>query len=55
MGVIIIIGEKMVVSIRLARLGCTHNPFYRVVVTDSKAARDGKNIEVLGYYNPIAG
>lgn len=44
----------MVVSIRLARLGCTHNPFYRVVVTDSKCARDGKNIEVVGYYNPIA-
>jgi len=45
----------MVVSIRLARLGCTHNPFYRVVVTDSKCARDGKNIEIVGYYNPIAG
>ncbi|XP_058744891.1 small ribosomal subunit protein bS16cy-like [Vicia villosa] len=44
----------MVVSIRLARLGCTHNPFYRVVVTDSRCARDGKNIEVVGYYNPLA-
>nr|AHC70250.1 ribosomal protein S16 [Trifolium pratense] len=44
----------MVVSIRLARLGCTHRPFYRVVVADSKSARDGKNIEVVGYYNPLA-
>ncbi|KAL5068416.1 hypothetical protein RYX36_019303 [Vicia faba] len=44
----------MVVSIRLARIGCKHNPFYRVVVTDSRCARDGKNIEVVGYYNPVA-
>ncbi|GAU25853.1 hypothetical protein TSUD_31180 [Trifolium subterraneum] len=44
----------MVVSIRLARLGCTHRPFYRVVVADSKSARDGRNIEVVGYYNPLA-
>jgi small subunit ribosomal protein S16 len=45
----------MVVSIRLARLGCTHRPFYRVVVADSKSARDGKNIEVVGFYDPLAG
>ncbi|KAK2455977.1 hypothetical protein P8452_03046 [Trifolium repens] len=44
----------MVVSIRLARLGCTHRPFYRVVVADSKSARDGKNIEVVGFYDPLA-
>ncbi|KAK7279038.1 hypothetical protein RJT34_24081 [Clitoria ternatea] len=43
----------MVVRIRLARLGCRNNPFYRVIVTDSRTTRDGKNIEVLGFYNPI--
>ncbi|RDX69499.1 30S ribosomal protein S16-1, chloroplastic, partial [Mucuna pruriens] len=45
----------MVVKIRLARLGCRNHPFYRVVVTDSKTARDGKQIEVLGFYNPVSG
>ncbi|XP_047164079.1 30S ribosomal protein S16-1, chloroplastic-like [Vigna umbellata] len=45
----------MVVKIRLARLGCRNHPFYRVVVTDSKTPRDGKQLEVLGFYNPISG
>ncbi|XP_020229710.1 30S ribosomal protein S16-1, chloroplastic [Cajanus cajan] len=45
----------MVVRIRLARLGCRNHPFYRVVVTDSKTTRDGKQLEVLGFYNPVAG
>ena len=45
----------MVVKIRLARLGCRNHPFYRVVVTDSKTTRDGKQLEVLGFYNPVAG
>ncbi|CAK8572133.1 unnamed protein product [Lathyrus sativus] len=44
----------MVVSIRLARHGRIHSPFYRVVVADSKYPRDGRNLEVVGYYNPIA-
>ncbi|CAL0325528.1 unnamed protein product [Lupinus luteus] len=45
----------MTVRIRLARFGRTHRPFYRVVVIDSRTARDGKNLEVLGFYNPLAG
>ncbi|XP_061364988.1 small ribosomal subunit protein bS16cy-like [Gastrolobium bilobum] len=45
----------MVVRIRLSRLGCRNNPFYRVIVTDSKTTRDGKNLEVLGFYNPRSG
>ncbi|KAK7391435.1 hypothetical protein VNO78_19851 [Psophocarpus tetragonolobus] len=45
----------MVVRIRLARLGCRNHPFYRVVVTDSKTTRDGQQLEVLGFYNPVAG
>ncbi|XP_027363932.1 30S ribosomal protein S16-1, chloroplastic-like [Abrus precatorius] len=45
----------MVVKIRLARLGCRNHPFYRVIVTDSKTTRDGKHLEVLGFYNPVAG
>ncbi|KAL2324875.1 hypothetical protein Fmac_023933 [Flemingia macrophylla] len=44
----------MVVRIRLARLGCRNHPFYRVVVTDSKTTRDGKQLEVVGFYNPVA-
>ncbi|KAL5722508.1 hypothetical protein ACHQM5_006023 [Ranunculus cassubicifolius] len=43
----------MAVRIRLARLGCRNRPFYRVVATDSKNRRDGKQIEVLGYYDPL--
>lgn len=40
--------------IRLARIGCRNNPFYRMVVTDSRKARRGKYIEAVGTYNPIA-
>lgn len=40
------------VKIRLARYGSTHNPHYRVVVIDSKKARDGGYIENLGHYDP---
>ncbi|HMH76765.1 MAG TPA: 30S ribosomal protein S16 [Candidatus Udaeobacter sp.] len=39
--------------IRLRRTGTTRKPAYRVVVADSRAARDGKFIEVLGHYNPL--
>jgi small subunit ribosomal protein S16 len=42
------------VTIRLARAGATKKPFYHVVVTDSRNPRDGRFIERLGFYNPIA-
>jgi small subunit ribosomal protein S16 len=45
----------MVVRIRLARFGCRNRPFYRVMAADSRSPRDGKHLEVLGYYNPLPG
>lgn len=42
------------VTIRLARGGSKKRPFYSVVVTDSRNARDGRFIERIGYFNPIA-
>lgn len=42
----------MAVSIRLQRRGSTHKPFYHIVAADSRAPRDGKYIERLGYYDP---
>lgn len=42
------------VKIRLARGGAKGRPFYHVVVTDARNKRDGRNIERLGYYNPVA-
>lgn len=42
----------MAVKIRLKRLGAKKNPFYRVVVADSRYPRDGRFIEEIGYYNP---
>ena len=39
-------------AIRLRRAGSKKRPFYRVVVTDSRAARDSSFVEVLGFYNP---
>ena len=47
--------EAMVVRIRLARFGCRNRPFYRVMAADSRSPRDGKHLEVLGYYNPLPG
>lgn len=44
----------MAVKIRLKRMGAHKKPFYRVVVADSRAPRDGKFIEEIGYYNPLA-
>jgi small subunit ribosomal protein S16 len=41
------------VHIRLRRTGRTKKPAYRVVVADSRAARDGRFIEVIGHYNPL--
>lgn len=40
------------VKIRLTRLGAHKMPFYRVVVTDSRARRDGPFIEIIGTYDP---
>lgn len=42
------------VTIRLARGGAKKRPFYHLVVTDSRNARDGRYIERLGYFNPVA-
>jgi len=42
------------VTIRLARGGAKKRPFYHIVVTDSRNARDGRHIERLGFFNPIA-
>lgn len=41
------------VKIRLKRMGANKKPFYRVVVADARAPRDGKFIEEIGYYNPL--
>lgn len=40
------------VKIRLMRLGGKHQPFYRLVVADSRSPRSGRYIEAIGYYNP---
>lgn len=42
------------VSIRLSRTGAKKRPFYHIVVTDSRNARDGRFIERLGFFNPVA-
>jgi small subunit ribosomal protein S16 len=42
------------VIIRLARGGTTKRPFYHVVVTDRRSPRDGRYIERVGFFNPIA-
>ncbi len=41
------------VRIRLSRGGAKRRPFYHVIVTDQRSARNGRNIERLGYYNPV--
>jgi len=43
----------MSASIRLKRFGTKKRPYYRIVVMDKTAPRDGKTIEELGYYHPI--
>lgn len=43
----------MSVSIRLKRFGAKKRPYYRIVVTNSTAPRDGKTIEEVGYYHPV--
>lgn len=42
------------VKIRLSRTGAKRRPFYHIVVTDQRSARDGRNIERVGYFNPGA-
>ncbi len=42
------------VTIRLSRGGAKKQPFYHIVATDSRARRDGRYIERLGYFNPVA-
>jgi small subunit ribosomal protein S16 len=42
------------VTIRLARSGAKKRPFYHIVVTDSRNKRDGRFIERLGFFNPVA-
>lgn len=43
----------MAVAIRLQRAGGRNRPFYRVVATDSRSARDGRFLEKVGFYNPL--
>ncbi len=44
----------MAVRIRLKRIGAKKNPYYRLVVADSRSPRDGRFIEEIGTYNPVA-
>ncbi len=41
------------VKLRLTRMGAAKQPAYRIVAADSRARRDGRFIEILGYYNPL--
>ncbi|MBN1799300.1 MAG: 30S ribosomal protein S16 [Spirochaetales bacterium] len=43
----------MSVKIRLKRLGTKKRPYYRIVVMDSRAPRDGRSLEEVGFYHPI--
>ena len=44
----------MSLKIRLARAGAKKRPFYHIVVTDSRNCRDGRYIERIGFFNPVA-
>ena len=44
----------MSTKIRLKRIGAKKSPFYRLVVADSRSPRDGRLVEEVGYYNPLA-
>ncbi|MFT6577844.1 MAG: small subunit ribosomal protein S16 [Zhongshania sp.] len=46
--------ETRMVTIRLARGGSKKRPFYHLTVTDSRTSRDGRFIERVGFFNPIA-
>ena len=43
----------MATKIRLARLGRKKQPFYRIMVSDNRAPRDGRHIDLVGYVNPL--
>jgi small subunit ribosomal protein S16 len=42
----------MSVSIKLSRTGAKNSPFYRIIAATTRSKRDGKNLEILGSYNP---
>ena len=42
------------VKIRLKRMGMKKKPFYRVIVADERASRDGRFVDEIGYYNPVS-
>ena len=42
------------VKIRLKRMGMKKKPFYRAVVADERATRDGRFVDEIGYYNPVS-
>ncbi len=44
--------SELAVKIRLRRMGAKKNPFYRIVVAESRSPRDGAFIEEIGYYDP---
>ena len=44
----------MAVKIRLKRMGSKKSPFYRVIIADERAPRDGRFIDEVGYYNPMS-
>src|SRR5690625_202376 len=44
----------MAVKIRMQRMGAKKNPFYRIVVADSRSPRDGRSIEQIGTYDPLS-
>lgn len=43
----------MAVKLRLQRFGAKKRPFYRIVASDSRTARDGRYLEIIGTYNPL--
>src|SRR6266540_3395230 len=45
--------EPLAVKIRLSRVGATKHPSYRVVVIDSRRPRDGRALEIIGFYDPL--
>jgi len=46
-------GDKMAVKMRLKRIGKKKKPFYRIVIADERAPRDGRFIDQVGTYNPL--
>ncbi len=40
-------------KIRLTRMGAHKRPFYRIVVADARTPRDGRSVDIIGYYNPL--